>query len=105
MNLSDILQWIVQAGFGGILLWMALRKAPVERSNLEAGGAEAYANAALKSAELNEKYAKKIEDLEKKVAEMEECEKDYSITIAFRTSMPPQVKEVKIMPVEIKKEK
>jgi hypothetical protein len=104
MNLSDILQWIVQAGFGGVLLWVALRKAPNERELLKGDGSQAFANAAQIAASLNEKYAQRISDLEAKIQFMEECEKDYSISIEFRTSTPPQVKEVKILPVE-KKEK
>lgn len=108
MNLSDILQWVGQFVLGVILVYIALRKAPSEKSSLNGGATKAYAESAKIAGEIakeakeemlamEREHQIEMVDLKKRLEILEN--KKYRITIDFTIGEPPTVGVVKIEPI------
>jgi hypothetical protein len=97
MSTSDILQWVITTLMGLGLLYLAVRKAPIERESFSASTTAQYANAAKTKGEENEKLLQKVTDLENRLAIVER--KKYRIVSEFTIGDPPEVGKVLIEPI------
>lgn len=86
------------------MFWLALRKAPSERTSLNGTAAKAYAEAAkiagerLQEAEDRyDKASEKIDELEARLACLER--KKFRVTVNFTLGDPPEVGQVILEPV------
>lgn len=92
----NIIQWIFQFILAAGVLYIALRKAPSEKNNLNGGATKSYAEAASIMGEMNRKHVAEIASLEQRLETLER--KSYRITIDFTIGEPPTVGIVKIEP-------
>ena len=96
-NTIDLIQSIVMVIIAGLTIYLALRKAPAERINLNGGASESYAKAAQIAGEEMRRYAVEVKTLEDRIDLIEK--KHYRITIEFALSDPPVVGVVKVEPI------
>ena len=80
-----------------ILVWVALRKAPVERQTLDATTAAQYAQAAKLKGEENQRLEDEISKLESRLELVER--KKYRVVLDFTIGDPPEVGKVTIEPL------
>jgi hypothetical protein len=88
---------IVQLCFAGALLWLALRKAPSERSSLNGSAVKYYAEAAQIKAEENVKLEREVAELAARLEIVER--KKYRIVMEFTIGDPPEMGKVLIEPI------
>jgi len=94
---SDVLPWITQGIMGLLLLYLAFKKAPVERMTLDATTANQYAQAAKAKGEENSQLILHVAQLECRLDAIEN--KRYKICIEFSTGEPPEVLKAEVMQV------
>jgi hypothetical protein len=98
MNLDvNIIVLLGQLLVSGILVWVALRKAPSERATLDATTAAQYAQAAKIKGEENANLQKEVEDLAQRLELVER--KKYRIVMEFTIGDPPELGKVVIEPI------
>jgi hypothetical protein len=104
----NIVVLVGQVILSGILVWQAVKKAPVERQSLDAGSAAQYAQAAKLKGEENEKLERELaeqkleHDLEMSALRLrlDKVElKRYRVTMEFTIGDPPEMGLVKIEPI------
>jgi hypothetical protein len=93
----NIIVLLGQLLVSGILLWVALRKAPAERATLDATTAAQYAQAAKLKGEENANLQKEVEDLAHRLELVER--KKYRIVMEFTIGDPPELGKVVIEPI------
>lgn len=96
---SDVLPWITQGIMGAVLLYLAFKKAPVERMTLDATTANQYAQAAKAKGEENSQLMVHIAQLETRLDAVEN--KRYKISIEFLTGDPPEVLKAEVAQILI----
>jgi hypothetical protein len=96
---ADILPWITQGIMGAILLYLAFKKAPVERQTLDATTTAQYASAAKLKAEENAILQKEYDELKDRMDCLEK--KKFKICIEFITGEPPEVLKAEVVPIEM----
>ena len=108
MTPQDILQWISQGVLAALLVYLAFRKAPSERSSLNGNAAKSYAEVARMAGEDRLKLEQEIDkiklDYDRRIAILEH--KKYRVLVEFEIADPPTVGSVRVEPiVEIPKDK
>jgi len=90
----DVVQGVFMVGtiIGGF--YLATRKAPMERTSLDAGAANQYAQAAKQKAEENAQLIMHVSQLETRLEAIEN--KRYKISIEFVTGEPPEVVKAEV---------
>jgi hypothetical protein len=112
---ETLILYIVQALTAVGLLYLAFRKAPSERTNLNGNTVKNYADAAKIAGEMSSKYAFEIQEVEARMEERERIhqkemddvklrltiqeKKEYRITIDFTMGDKPRVGTVVIEPI------
>jgi hypothetical protein len=81
----------------GALVWVALRKAPIERQTMDATTTAQYAQAAKLKGEENVKLEEEIRKLEERLELVER--KKYRIIMEFTIGDPPELGKVTIEPL------
>ena len=81
----------------GVLVWLAIRKAPAERQTLDATTAAQYAQAAKLKGEENQKLEDELSELEHRLELVER--KKYRVVLDFTIGDPPEVGKVTIEPL------
>jgi hypothetical protein len=98
MNVDiNALVLIGQLVLTAVVVWLASRKAPVERQSLEASTAAQYAVAAKNKAEENERLESEIQSLTHRLEVVEK--KKYRIIMEFTIGDPPEMGKVTIEPL------
>ena len=98
MNLDvNIIVLVGQLLVSGILVWVALRKAPAERATLDATTAAQYAQAARLKGEENKELEKELEEIRTRLLMVEK--KRYRIVSEFTIGDPPEIGKVLIEPI------
>jgi len=94
---ADVLPWITQGIMGLVLLWVALRRAPVERQTLDATTTAQYAQAAKLKGEENFKLEQEIAQLEARLELVER--KKFRVIMEFTIGDHPELGKVTIEPI------
>jgi hypothetical protein len=81
----------------GALVWVALRKAPIERAAMDATTAVGWANAAKQKLEENKELQSEIDELKNRQSMYER--KRYRVTVEFTIGDPPEPGKVIIEPL------
>ena len=99
MTPSDISTIVLvgQVILSGLLVWLALRRAPVEKQTMDATTAAQYAQAAKLKGEENEKLEVEIQKLEARLELVER--KKFRVVMEFTIGDPPELGKVTIEPV------
>jgi hypothetical protein len=98
MNIDvNIFVLIGQLVVSALLVWVAIRKAPVERQTLDATTAAQYAQAAKLKGEENARLEEDMKKLELRLELVER--KKYRITMDFEIGDPPELGKVIIEPI------
>jgi hypothetical protein len=97
MSTADLLQWFSTFVIACALAYLAFRKAPAERQNLNGSASESYAKAAQMKGEENLKLEKMVDLQEKRIRLLET--KRYRVTVEFEIGDPTNTGTVKIEPV------
>jgi glucosamine 6-phosphate synthetase-like amidotransferase/phosphosugar isomerase protein len=93
----NVVVLVGQLILAGILVWIANKKAPIERQTLDATTAAQYAQAAKLKGEENDKLEKEIQSLEARLQVIER--KKYRIVMEFTIGDPPELGKVTIEPL------
>jgi hypothetical protein len=88
---------IGQVILSAILVYVALRKAPVERDSYSASTAAQYAQAAKLKGEENAQLQNELDDLTKRLDILER--KKYQIILDFTIGEPPEINRAAILPL------
>jgi len=99
---TDVLPWITQGIMGAVLLYLAFRKAPIERQTLDATTTAQYAQAAKLKGEENARLEGEINELQKRLDAIER--KRFKVCIEFITGDPPEVVRAEIVPAMLGEE-
>lgn len=86
-----------QVILSGILVYVALRKAPAERQTFDATAAAQYAQAAKTKGEENERLQTEIEELNARLLIVER--KKYRVISEFTIGDPPEIGKTTIEPI------
>lgn len=86
-----------QVILSGILVYVALRKAPVERTTFDAQASAQYAMAAKTKQEENDRLQSEIEELTARLEIVER--KKYRVILEFTIGDPPEMGKVLIEPI------
>jgi hypothetical protein len=81
----------------GLLVWVALRKAPAEKQSFDATSIARYAEAAKLKAEENERLETELEEIRNRLTTVER--KKYRIISEFTIGDPPEMGKVLIEPI------
>lgn len=86
-----------QVLLSGLLVWVAFRKAPAERSSLDGSGMKSYAEAAKMKGEEVLRLEKQNDEHEKRIRLLET--KRYRVVVEFEVGDPSNTGTVKVEPV------
>lgn len=88
---------IAQVIISGVLLYVSLKKAPVERTTFDASASAQYAMAAKTKQEENDRLQTEIEELTARLEIVER--KKYRVILEFTIGDPPEMGKVLIEPI------